>query len=122
MQIRQDSGRFVLRLILLLVGLIPSRAQSGTTEAWVTNGSKRMEYQAQKDLERSSQAAARITLQPEQTYQTIDGFGWMLNQGSAKLLMQLPANTRHAILEELFGAEGLNASMVRVAIGACDLS
>ncbi len=122
MQIRQDSGRFVLRLILLLVGLIPSRAQSGTTEAWVTNGSKRMEYQAQKDLEPSSQAAARITLQPEQTYQTIDGFGWMLNQGSAKLLMQLPANTRHAILEELFGAEGLNASMVRVAIGACDLS
>ena len=107
---------------MVLVVLIPSRAQSGTTEAWVTNSSKRMEYQAQKDLEPSTQAATRITLQPEQTYQTIDGFGWMLNQGSAKLLMQLPADDRRALLEELFGAQGLNASLVRIAIGACDLS
>ena len=122
MQIRQDSGRFVLRLILLLVGLIPPRVQAGTSEAWVTNGSKRMEHQAVKDLESATQAATRITLQPAETYQTIDGFGWMLTQGSAKLLMQLPADNRHALLEELYGAEGLNASMVRVAIGACDLS
>ena len=75
-----------------------------------------------QDLKPATSAPARITLRPEQTYQTIDGFGWMLNQGSAKLLMQLPADTRHALMEELYGADGLNASMVRVAIGACDLS
>ena len=121
MQLRQDSCRSVLLLIILVV-LIPSRAQAGTSEAWVTNSSKRMEHQALKDLEPSTQAATRITLQPEQTYQTIDGFGWMLTQGSAKLLMQLPADNRRALLEELYGPEGLNASMVRVAIGACDLS
>ena len=88
----------------------------------MTNSSKRMEHQAEKDLESTTKASVRITLNPEETYQKIDGFGWMLNQGSAKLLMQLPADTRHALLEELFGADGLNASMVRVAIGACDLS
>lgn len=98
------------------------RAQAGTSEAWATNSSKRMEHQATKDLDPSTQATIRVTLQPDETYQTMDGFGWMLNQGSAKLLMQLSANSRHTVLEELFGAEGLNASMVRVAIGACDLS
>ena len=123
MQYLQDCGRFVLQLlIMVLVELIPSPALAGTAEAWVTNSGKRMEHQAVKDLETTTQAGTRITLQPGQTYQTIDGFGWMLNQASAKLLMQLPANTRHDLLEELYGARGLNASMVRVAIGACDLS
>ena len=97
-------------------------AQTGTSEAWATNSSKRMEHQAAAALSATTSASVRIVLHPEQTYQTIDGFGWMLNQGSAKLLMQLPADKRRATLEELFGSDGLNASMVRVAIGACDLS
>lgn len=112
-----------LSVMLSLLGLTAwASAQSGTYEAWATNSSKRMEYQQIKELESSTRASVRITLNPEQTYQKIDGFGWMLNQGSAKLLMQLPADTRRATLEELFGADGLHASMVRVAIGACDLS
>lgn len=113
------------RLLLLALSgsfALCAQAQDATSEAWATNSSKRMEHQAEQALETSTGAQARITLQPGQTYQTIDGFGWMLNQGSAKLLMQLPADTRHALMEELFGSNGLNASMVRVAIGACDLS
>ena len=122
MFIRQDSFKRLLPLATLLIILIPSRAQTGTSEAWATNGSKRMEHQEEQALESTTKASARITLHSEQTYQTIDGFGWMLNQGSAKLLMQLPADTRHALLEEIYGTDGLNASMARVAIGACDLS
>lgn len=97
-------------------------AQPGTSEAWATNNTKRMEHQPEQALETSTQASVRITVQAEERYQSIDGLGWMLTQGSAKLLMQLPDETRHALLEELFGSDGLNASMVRVAIGACDLS
>lgn len=107
-------------LMLAVMGAL--YAQTGTSEAWVTNSSKRMEHQVEQALEASTYAAARITLDPSVTYQKIDGFGWMLTQGSAKLLMQLPADDRHALLEELYGKNGLNASMVRVAIGACDLS
>ena len=118
----QANCKQLLSALLLMVALLPLRAQTGTSEAWVTNGSKRMENQAEQALETNTRAAARITLDPSVTYQKIDGFGWMLNQGSAKLLMQLPADDRHALLEELFGVNGLNASMVRVAIGACDLS
>lgn len=117
-------GRYrrALTILVLLAILIPSRAQTGTSEAWATNGSKRMEHQAEKELSTTTSASVRINLHSEQTYQKIDGFGWMLNQGSAKLLMQMQADKRHALLEELYGADGLNASMVRVAIGACDLS
>lgn len=107
-------------LMLAVVGML--NAQTGTSEGWITNSNKRMEHQAEQALETSTKASARIILHPEQTYQTIDGFGWMLNQGSAKLLMQLSAADRRALLEELYGPDGLNASMVRVAIGACDLS
>ena len=106
--------------MLAVVGML--NAQTGTSEGWITNSNKRMEHQAEQALETSTKASARIILHPEQTYQTIDGFGWMLNQGSAKLLMQLSAANRRALLEELYGPDGLNASMVRVAIGACDLS
>lgn len=117
-----NSNGKALLCVLLACLAMPLSAQTLSSEAWVTNGSKRMEHQSVQDLQPSTGASARITLRPEQTFQTIDGFGWMLNQGSAKLLMQLPADTRHALLDELYGTSGLNASMVRVAIGACDLS
>ena len=113
----------LLTVVMLVAAVSMLHAQTpGTSEAWATNSAKRMEHQTAKALESSTKASVRITLNPEQTYQTIDGFGWMLTQGSAKLLMQLPAADRHALLEELYGADGLHASMVRVAIGACDLS
>ena len=117
-----SSKPIVLLAVVWSLLTLSASAQTGTSEAWATNGSKRMEHQAEQVLEASTRASTRLTLHPEQTYQHIDGFGWMLNQGSAKLLMQLPADNRHALLEELFGPDGLNASMVRVAIGACDLS
>ena len=114
--------KYLLPVVLLGITAMAYAQEAGTSQAWATNSSKRMEVQAAQPLSASTKASARITLNPEQTYQTIDGFGWMLNQGSAKLLMQLPAADRRAVLEELYGADGLHASMVRVAIGACDLS
>ena len=122
MQNRVRSYRRVLTAMLVMAVSGLCCAQTGTSEAWATNSSKRMEHQQAVALDVSTKASARITLDPTQTFQTIDGFGWMLNQGSAKLLMGLPADIRRATLEELFGADGLRASMVRVAIGACDLS
>lgn len=118
----RNRYRWLLPLVAMMITATPLRAQYGTSEAWTTSTSQRMAFQGQKDLRTTTGASTRITLQPEDTYQKIDGFGWMLTQGSAKMLMQLSADERHALLMELYGAEGLNASMVRVAIGACDLS
>lgn len=115
--------RFVLLLqVMLLPSMLYAQESSGMVESWLTTSSKRMEQQATKQIGSASTATVQLTLQVQTRYQTIDGFGWMLNQGSAKLLMQLSPTDRRALLQELFGAEGLNASMLRVAIGACDLS
>ena len=120
MSYHQSIRTLTAMLMLAVSGVL--FAQNGSSEAWSTNSNKRMEHQTEQALETSTKASARIVLHPEQTYQTIDGFGWMLTQGSAKMLMKLPAADRRTLLEELYDAAGLNASMVRVAIGACDLS
>lgn len=116
----RNYKQVILGAVLLLLPVC-CYSQTGRAVTWTTTSSKRME-QTEKELTTTTKATVRFTLQLEQTYQKIDGFGWMLNQGSAKLLMQLPASDRRAMIEELYGVEGLNASMVRVAIGACDLS
>lgn len=97
-------------------------AQAQTAHAWITNAGSQT---AQPDQNLSSAAAASqcITLNPATTYQTIDGFGWMLTEASAKLIKsRLFTNVRSELLNELYGPDGLNASIVRIAIGASDLS
>ena len=65
-----------------------------------------------------------INVDATQKYQTIDGFGYTLTQGSAGLINQLPPADRSALITELFGNldNGLNVSFLRIGIGATDLS
>lgn len=70
-----------------------------------------------------SEQAQAITLNEQQTYQHIDGLGFALTQASAKALMQLSDNEQNVILNELYNRDsGNGVSMVRVSIGASDLS
>lgn len=64
-----------------------------------------------------------ITVDTNQLFQKIDGFGFSLTGGSAKLLMQMPSANRSQLLSELFGKNGKNlgVSVLRVSIGASDL-
>ncbi|MEP6676572.1 MAG: glycoside hydrolase family 30 beta sandwich domain-containing protein [Ferruginibacter sp.] len=57
-------------------------------------------------------------------YQTIDGFGYTLTQGSAYVINQLAPADRTALLNELFGSSdnSIGVSFLRVGIGATDLS
>jgi glucosylceramidase len=62
---------------------------------------------------------AKIVVHPEQTYQSIDGFGFTLTGGSAQLIQQLEPTKRAALLQELFGKNGI--SVMRIGVGATDL-
>jgi glucosylceramidase len=64
-------------------------------------------------------AGAKIVLHPEQTFQSIDGFGFTLTGGSAQLIQQLEPTKRAALLHELFGSNGI--SVLRIGVGATDL-
>lgn len=65
-----------------------------------------------------------ITVDTMQTFQTVDGFGFCLTDGSASLIAGLPATTQDNLLKELFGKDSssISISYLRVSIGASDLS
>jgi glucosylceramidase len=65
-----------------------------------------------------------VTVNDDQQYQTIDGFGFALTGGSAQLLMRMDPAKRSAILKEIFGSTdaGLASSYLRMTIGASDMN
>jgi len=97
-----------------------------TAQAWITapGANRLMQMQATQQMQSVSNVpSGALVLSTATSYQQIDGFGWMLTQGSAKLLMQLSEAERKNILTELYSVEqGMGSSVVRIAIGASDLS
>jgi glucosylceramidase len=65
-----------------------------------------------------------ITVDTTTVYQTIDGFGYAMTDGSAYLINRLPAADRAALLQELFSTDSsfIGVSYLRVSIGASDMS
>lgn len=63
-----------------------------------------------------------IKLRPEETYQTITGFGGSFTEASAYLLNQLSAENRSKIINAYFGTEGARYSLTRTHMNSCDFS
>lgn len=65
-----------------------------------------------------------ITVDSAQQYQSIDGFGYTLTDGSAELLNAMAPANRNNILRELFSNDpnAIASSFIRISIGASDLS
>ncbi|MFM8330822.1 MAG: glycoside hydrolase family 30 protein [Candidatus Methylumidiphilus sp.] len=93
-------------------------------QAWLTTGDRAALLQPQPTVAFAAPGPAlpAIAVDAVQTFQTIEGFGFCLTGGSAWLLSQLPPPERLAVLRELFGAAGVAASVLRLSIGASDLS
>ncbi|PSJ76129.1 glycosyl hydrolase family 30 [Sphingobacteriales bacterium UPWRP_1] len=66
--------------------------------------------------------ATQITLLPDETYQTITGFGGSFTQATAYLLQKLGEENRKKILEAYFGESGARYSLTRTHINSCDFS
>ena len=72
---------------------------------------------------KNDEKCAEITVDSTERFQTIDGFGFALTGGSAYLLNKMSANDRAEVLKRFYDPnEGIGASMVRISIGASDLS
>jgi glucosylceramidase len=67
--------------------------------------------------------APRISIDTAQRFQPIEGFGYTLTGGSARLLHTMSSAARAAVLRELFAAPpaGVGVSYLRLSIGASDL-
>ena len=98
-------------------------------EFWLTDPSQEIKFQIQDSLtfqtEGNTQAAGlTIQINPETSYQEIDGFGFTLSQGSAIHLLGMSETARRTLLEELFGKKGnqISISYLRLAVAASDLN
>jgi len=56
------------------------------------------------------------------TYQTVDGFGYTLTGGSVQVINTLSASKKQELLNDLFSANGIGVSYLRISIGASDLN
>lgn len=88
------------------------------TETFLSLPKQKSFFQKTENLY-SDFSGAKITVHPEQSFQSIDGFGFTLTGGSAQLIQQLEPTKRAALLEELFGKNGI--SVLRIGVGATDL-
>ncbi|MFT4202565.1 MAG: glycoside hydrolase family 30 beta sandwich domain-containing protein [Chitinophagaceae bacterium] len=71
----------------------------------------------------ASSTASTITIDTTTTYQTVDGFGFTLTDGSAEHLAAMSSSARTSLLTELFDStSGIGISYLRLTMGASDLS
>lgn len=118
--------RTCLRMLLpAMLVLVFATVNAQTVSVWITKGdqSAKLQQQASVNFATGGSNQSTITINDQSTFQSVDGFGFALTQGSAQALMQLNATTRNALLSELFHSTSGNAiSVVRISIGASDLS
>ncbi|QDU71020.1 glycoside hydrolase family 30 beta sandwich domain-containing protein [Mucisphaera calidilacus] len=111
----------------LLLAAVTARADLGPVRGWLTTGdqSSLLREQAPVDWGTASvNAPYRVVIDPDTTYQTIQGFGAAMTDASAQLLMSnLTEQQRNALMNELFStSEGIGLSYLRLPMGASDFS
>lgn len=114
-------------MIAALALAIPAAAQK--PELWLTTPDGQTLFEKQDpatfvSVKNKSKNVQTITVDEKQRYQSIDGFGFTLTQGSALHLIKMDAAKRADILKELFGTgEGsIGVSYLRVSVAASDLN
>ncbi|MBX7169461.1 MAG: hypothetical protein K1X72_00800 [Pyrinomonadaceae bacterium] len=95
-------------------------------EFWLTKPDQTALLQKQNNLSFTNKTndLPTIAIDQNQTFQTIDGFGFALTGGSALVINQLDKVTKKNLLQELFGNKknSISISYLRISIGASDLN
>ncbi len=109
-------------LLVASTGLSGQRVQKTLTTSDLSSAMKQM---PNASFSRSI-AASPLTIEVDegQRFQTVDGFGAAMTEGSAWLLHeQLPVATRNEVMSQLFDPKiGIGLSFLRLTVGSSDLS
>lgn len=100
---------------------------SSDINAWFTKGDLSAMLQKQNvaiNFGTAGNNYPTIEVNENETFQSIDGFGYTLTGGSATLINRLPEAEKDALIKELFGTadNAIGVSYLRISIGASDLS
>ena len=111
----------------IIVPPTPPTSQKSDVSVWLTNADQSALFQQQNVslvFKSEQNNNSTIVVDTATTYQSIDGFGYTLTDGSASLMNALSAENKSAILEQLFAMDKTNigVSYLRISIGASDLN
>ena len=120
--------RMILKMMVYIVILasFTIKMNGQTVTPWITTGdqSKLLQQQATVNFGTNSGSnPSTVTVNAGTTYQTMDGFGYTLTEGSCEVISGMAATQQNQLLNDLYNpVTGLNASVIRISIGASDLS
>ena len=112
-------------LLLLLLLSFGYSAKAQAPSFWLTDPKSGILFQKQADPNSGlGLPTAEISLYPDSTYQSMDGFGFTLSQGSATHFLAMSDSARKAALQELFGdgEKDIRISYLRLSVAASDLN
>lgn len=121
-------SRGLLLTALSFCGLVSTNAAAQQVDVWVTHPDKSrlISWDGKRTFDYNGNVDGNtITINANQVYQEIDGFGAAMTESSAWLIQnKMSASQRNALLEKMFGfndgAAGI--SYVRIPLGASDFS
>ena len=105
----------------------PPTSTTNDMDFWLTKADRSAELQKQATVlgfDTTPNAFVNIEVDDNQTFQTIDGFGFTLTGGSAQVINELETSKKAELLDELFGdsATSISISYLRISVGASDLN
>lgn len=101
----------------------PPRQHSFGVEWWLTTADRSQLFKKQSFLtQRAEDGVNEIILNPEKTFQSVDGFGYTLTGASAMLINAMDPTSKKTLLKELFDKrDGIGISYLRISVAASDL-
>ncbi|MCV9926583.1 RICIN domain-containing protein [Flavobacterium sp. LS1R49] len=122
---KEEGCKIIMMFFVVIVSFI-SKLEAQTVTPWMTTGDQTKLLQQQGNVSfgtNSGSNPSTVTINTGTTYQTMDGFGYTLTEGSAEVITAMAATQQNALLNDLYNpTTGLNANVVRISIGASDLS
>jgi glucosylceramidase len=113
---------FVICSVSLVIVMAACTPRKQSSRVWLTSAAgDRCAEQAAVVFKKGA-AADAIVVNPHERRQTIDGFGNSITESSVFVLACLTPERRHAVLEEMYGADGADFTASRTVVGSSDFA
>jgi glucosylceramidase len=117
---------FVIIILLICINNVYAQTKSGI-DVWLTNPDKSSLFahqQKQLQFDAKTNNNPVINVDDKQTYQSLVGFGFALTGGSAGHIINMDAQSRSKLLQEVFATDddNIGVSYLRLSIGSSDLN
>ncbi|WP_456314668.1 RICIN domain-containing protein [Pseudomonas shirazensis] len=120
----KNRMKYTIMMCCIIITSFITNAQ--TVTPWITTGDQTKLLQQQSSVSFGSNSGTNpstVTINAGTTYQTMDGFGYTLTEGSCEVISGMAAAQQNQLLNDLYNpTTGLNANVVRISIAASDLS